>query len=189
MAHGCLIDLDDYIFGSQNRLRAVRLSGCRLARRGAHRLVRLFALVSATASAGFFCMHDSCHASVLLFGLFDMSPRGFVDIICTSKAHPLDGPLPSSLLESMCDELFLFSQSHSLLEMFAASHLDVECLELLAPLSWTSKLVRVDFSVVLFDPHAAKRGGLSLRSSRKARGGLRICRALEIQYLHLCSHR
>jgi hypothetical protein len=39
--------------------------------------------------------------------------------------------------------------------MFAASHLDVECLELLAPLSWTSKLVRVDFSVVLFDPHAA----------------------------------
>jgi hypothetical protein len=105
--------------------------------------------------------------AMLLFGLFDMSPRGFVDILCTSKAHPLYGLLPSSLiLESMCGEWFLFSQSHSLLELFAASHLDVECLELLSPLSWTSKLVRVDFSVVLFGPHAAKRGGPSLRSSR-----------------------
>ena len=40
----------------------------------------------------------------------------------------------ASFLESMCDEWFLFSQSHSCIELFAASHLDVECLKLLAPL-------------------------------------------------------
>jgi hypothetical protein len=34
----------------------------------------------------------------------------------------------------MCDEWFLFSQSRSLLELFAASHLVVECLRLLASL-------------------------------------------------------
>jgi hypothetical protein len=88
----------------------------------------------------------------------------------------------------MCDEWFPFSQSHSLLELFAASHLDVEeCLKLLAPLSLTSKLVRVDFSVVLFDPHAAKREGLSLRSLRKARGGLRICKSRKVQ-IYLCPY-
>ena len=53
-------------------------------------LVRLLAL----ASAGFFCMPL---AMIFLVGLFDMSHRGFVDILCTSKAHHLDGPLPSSL--------------------------------------------------------------------------------------------
>ena len=92
-------------------------------------------------------------------GLFDMSLWGFVDVFCTSKGHLPDGPLSSFLLESMCDEWFLFSQSHSCIELLAASHLDVECLELLASLFGRLKLVRVDFSVVLFDPHAAKRVG------------------------------
>jgi hypothetical protein len=71
---------------------------------------------------------------MLSVGPFDMSLRGVVDIFCTSKGHLLDGPLFSLPLESMCDEWFLFSQSHSLLELFAASHLVVECLKLLAPL-------------------------------------------------------
>ena len=44
----------------------------------------VLAMVLAMASVGFFRM-----ILVMLFvGLFDMSPRVVVDIICTSKAHP-----------------------------------------------------------------------------------------------------
>ena len=92
--------------------------------------MRLFALVSAMAFAGFSCMA----LAMLLVGLFDMGLRGVVDILCTSKVHPLDGPLPSSRW-SRCATSGFFSRSPTLLlELFVASHLDVECLELLAPL-------------------------------------------------------
>ena len=101
-------------------------------------------------------------AMLLLVGLFDMSLWGVVDIFCTSMAHHLDVPLLSSLLESMCDEWFLFSQSHSCIELFAASHLDVECLKLLAPLLDVYSLREPTFSVVLFGTHAAKRVGFKL---------------------------
>jgi hypothetical protein len=70
----------------------------------------VLAMALAMASVGFSCMTP---AMLLLVGLFDMSLRGFVDILCTSKAHHFDVPLLSTLLESMCDEWFLFSQSHS----------------------------------------------------------------------------
>ena len=88
-------------------------------------------MVLAMAFDDFSCM---TLAMLLVVGLFDMSLLGFVGVFCTSKAHRFDVPLLSSLLESMCDEWFLFSQSHSCIELFAASHLDVECLELLASL-------------------------------------------------------
>ena len=66
-------------------------------------------------------------------GLFDMSLRVVVDIFCTSKAHPLDESLSSSRW-SRCATSGFFSRSPTLLELFAASHLVVECLRLLAPL-------------------------------------------------------
>ena len=58
---------------------------------------------------------------------------------------------------------FLSRSPTLVLELFAASHLYVECLELiLAPLLDVSSLREPTFSVVLFDPHAAKRVGFKL---------------------------
>jgi hypothetical protein len=70
---------------------------------------------------------------MLSVGLFDMNLRVAVDIFCTSKGHPLDGSLSSSRW-SRCATSGFFSRSPALLELFAASHLVVECLKLLAPL-------------------------------------------------------
>jgi hypothetical protein len=64
--------------------------------------------------------HDSDHA--LFVGLFDMSLRVVVDIICTSKLHPLDESLTSSR-SSRCAPSGFFSRSPTLVELFSAPYL------------------------------------------------------------------
>ena len=89
-------------------------------------------MVLAMAFDDFSCM---TLAMLLVVGLFDMSLLGFVDIFCTSKAHRFDVPLLSSLFGVDVTMSGFFSRSPTLvLELFAASHLYVECLNLLAPL-------------------------------------------------------
>jgi hypothetical protein len=134
---------------------------------------------------------------MLSVGLFDMGLRVVVAIFCTSKAHPLGESLSSSRW-SRCATSGFFSRSPTLLELFAASHLVVECLKLLAPLLWRLKPARVDFSVELFGPPTwpIRRGlacvfGKLLRGLQALQASARPTnlQASQVQYPCPCNHR
>jgi hypothetical protein len=105
----------------------------------------------------------------------------FVGVFCTSKAHCFDDS--SSLLPFGVDvrRVVSFLAVLLLLNCLQPPTFMWSALSSQRPFLTTETLREPTFFVVLFDPHAAKRVGLSLQSPCRSRRGLRICKSRKAQ--------